>query len=369
MTNRNFEKLTIRNFKSIREQTLELNSLNVLIGANGSGKSNLIQAFSLLREIVESHLASYSLKHGADQLLFRGRKTSQFMELSVDFSKGQISNGYIIRLVPSAEDALIVEWEKVRHQDRSKSQSSGRLLGEAAIEASIGKSNNKIAVHVRNDLTNYYLYHFNDTSETSTLRMPCQVDDNRFFRPDGSNLAAFLYMLQVRHENHFRNIEDTVRQIAPFFDRFDLAPSRLNPEKIRLEWKEKGTDAYFNETSLSDGSLRFICLATLLLQPELPAMILLDEPELGLHPAAITLLADLLTSAATCTQLLVATQSATLVNQLEPEHIWTAERKNGETIFKHLDKAELNMWMESFEGAEGYGLGDLWEKNVLGARP
>jgi predicted ATPase len=117
------EKLTIRNFKSIREQTLELNNLNVLIGANGSGKSNLIQAFNILREIVEGHLVNYSLKHGADQLLFRGRKTSQLMELSVDFSKGQISNGCIIRLVPSAEDALIVEWEKVRYQDRSRSQS------------------------------------------------------------------------------------------------------------------------------------------------------------------------------------------------------------------------------------------------------
>jgi predicted ATPase len=368
---RRLEKLTIRNFKSIRDQTLELNALNVLIGANGSGKSNLIQAFRLLRDIANTNLGKYSLERGTDALLFQGRKVSPFIELYTQFGHEQTMNAYRIKLIPIDAGNLIVDEEIVYFQDKDKYPGSAyqETLSNGSVEARIATHQTQVAASVRKDLDSYRLYHFHDTSDMSPLRIPCNVNDNRFLRPDGGNVAAFLYMLQVTYPDHFRNIEDTVRQIAPFFDHFDLIPLRLNLQQIRLEWKEKGTDAYLNETALSDGSLRFICLATLLLQPELPAMLLLDEPELGLHPAAIALLADLLTSASTRTQLLVATQSATLVNHLEPEHIWTAERKNGETVFRHIDKAKLNTWLESYEGAEGYGLGDLWEKNVLGARP
>jgi predicted ATPase len=142
-----------------------------------------------------------------------------------------------------------------------------------------------------------------------------------------------------------------------------LAPSKLNETKIRLEWSEKGSDAYFNATSLSDGTLRFICLASLLLQPELPALVLLDEPELGLHPAAISLLADLLSSASERTQVMVASQSVTLVNQFEPKDVWTVEREDSASVFRHLGGQDMSKWLED------YALGELWEKNILGARP
>ena len=154
-----------------------------------------------------------------------------------------------------------------------------------------------------------------------------------------------------------------MRQIAPFFERFNLEPSRLAPDKIRLEWKEKGNDAYFNASSFSDGTLRFLCLTTLLLQPQLPAVVLLDEPELGLHPAAVTLLADLLSSAATRTQIIVATQSVTLVNLFEPESVWTVDRADSQSVFRHLSQQDMSTWLDD------YGLGEMWEKNILGARP
>jgi predicted ATPase len=189
------------------------------------------------------------------------------------------------------------------------------------------------------------------------------VADNRFLRADSGNLAAFLYRLQEKEPDYFRNIEDTVRQIGPFFGGFKLAPSALNEEKIRLEWYERGSDTYFNASALSDGTLRFMCLATLLLQPMLPSLILIDEPELGLHPAAIQLLAGLLQSAATRTQLIVATQSVTLVNQLLPEHVWVVEREDGQSLFRQLQAADMSSWLED------YGLGELWEKNILGGRP
>jgi len=154
-----------------------------------------------------------------------------------------------------------------------------------------------------------------------------------------------------------------VRLVAPFFDDFDLKPSRLNPDKIRLEWREKGSDIYFNAHALSDGTLRFICMVTLLLIPEPPETILIDEPELGLHPYAITLLATLLRSAATRTQVIVSTQSVTLVNQFNPEDIIVVDRTDGRSIFERQDPQDLERWLEE------YGMGDIWEKNLLGGRP
>jgi len=156
-----------------------------------------------------------------------------------------------------------------------------------------------------------------------------------------------------------------VRLMAPFFDDFALEPSRVNPDKIKLEWRQAGSDAYFDAYSLSDGTLRFICLATLLLQPaqSMPTLILLDEPELGLHPSAIRLLAEMLEAAAHRSQVLLATQSVTLLNQFAPEHVIVAENDGQATGFNRLDEKELADWLEN------YSLGELWEKNVLGGRP
>jgi len=161
----------------------------------------------------------------------------------------------------------------------------------------------------------------------------------------------------------FRSIEDAIRMVAPFFGRFNLHSDRLNPTKIRLEWQEKGSDTYFDAHAFSDGTLRVISLATLLLQPELPTIVLIDEPELGLHPYAITVLAGLLRAASTRTQLLVSTQSVTLVNQLSPEEIVVVDRKDGESTFRRLREEEIAGWIDD------YSLGELWEKNVLGGRP
>ena len=142
-----------------------------------------------------------------------------------------------------------------------------------------------------------------------------------------------------------------------------MSRRRLNPSKIRVEWQERGSDVYFNATSFSDGTLRFLCLAVLLLQPELPSLILLDEPELGLHPAAVTLLASMLSSASERTQVIVATQSVTLVNQFTPENVWTVDREDGQSVFRQLSSSDQSEWLED------YSLGELWEKNLLGARP
>ncbi|HEX3051727.1 MAG TPA: AAA family ATPase, partial [Aggregatilineaceae bacterium] len=207
------------------------------------------------------------------------------------------------------------------------------------------------------------LYQFHDTSESARVKQTGEIGDNAFLRPDAGNLAAFLFMLQEAHPEDYSRIVKAIQMVAPFFDDFNLRPSPLNPNKIQLEWREKGSDDYFNASMLSDGTLRFMCMATLLLQPNLPSTILIDEPELGLHPYAITLLTGLLRSAAAQTQVIVATQSVPLVNQFTPEDIVVVDRLAGQSTFRRLEAAEIENWMDE------YGLGDLWEKNVIGGRP
>ena len=234
---------------------------------------------------------------------------------------------------------------------------------ESKLEEAAESYKNKIPKHVFPKVRNLVVYHFHDTSDNSPAKQTCDLEDNRSFRPDAANLPAYLYLLQQKHPVQFRHIEEHIRLVAPFFDRFELAPSQLNEKKIKLEWRQKGSDAYFDAYSLSDGTLRFICLATLLLQPNPPALILLDEPELGLHPFAIRILAEMLEAASKRVQVILATQSVTLLNNFSPKDVIVAENDGLKTTFKRLDEQKLSMWLEDFS------IGDLWEKNVLGGRP
>ena len=161
---------------------------------------------------------------------------------------------------------------------------------------------------------------FLDASATAPIKRLASINDNRRLRSDGSNLASFLYYLSRKEHSAYEMIRGTVRLVAPFFDDFILEPQALDEDKIQLEWRHRGSDAYFDASSLSDGSLRFIALATLLLQPIrlLPSLIILDEPELGLHPYAITMLCSLVKQAATRAQVILATQSPLLLDHFEP---------------------------------------------------
>jgi predicted ATPase len=358
-------KVHVRGFKSIRDQELEFAPLNVFIGGNGAGKSNLVSVFHFLRRVAGQRLQTYTGEAGgANVILHFGRKKTRKLSARIEFRSGTDANIYEFSLLPTDEDRFVFDTESAYYWDMARyPEPFVADVWTGHTEARIREAKSRVASYVRGHLDSYRIYHFHDTSPSAPVKQTGDVADNRFLRPDAGNLAAFLHRLQERRPDHFENIEDTVRQVAPFFGRFKLEASLLNPEKIRLEWEEKGSDTYFNAAALSDGTLRFICLSTLLLQPELPSLVLIDEPELGLHPAAIQLLAGLLQSAAARTQLIVATQSVTLINQLQPEHVWVVEREDGQSIFRHLRSADMSAWLED------YSLGELWEKNILGGRP
>lgn len=388
-------RIVVKGFKSIKSLNLQLGQLNIFIGANGSGKTNFIQLFRLLNQIVNGNLQLYVGKRGgSEKLLYYGAKITEAIEIYAEFSgeKANLFNTYKCTLIPNDEDRFVFGQEEIGIYDTKQYHDSQNFdfeiredmapylnplkydLGKGHFETKLletklygddttYKSPN--AEQVIDAINSWQVYHFHDTSDNAAVKKIGNIHDNEFLRPDASNLAAYLYLLKNKYPSHYRNIIDAIRSMAPFFNDFNLRPLALNEEKIRLEWYEKGSDMYFNASHLSDGTLRFICLVTLLLQPKemLPATILLDEPELGLHPYAINLLVGLLESVSHHTQVIVSTQSVTLVNQCYPEDIVIVERENGESIFTRLDEEDIAVWLED------YALGELWEKNIIGGRP
>jgi predicted ATPase len=224
---------------------------------------------------------------------------------------------------------------------------------------------NPTARFFRGTLPRFKAYQLHDTSDESHFRTRANTEDNRFLYADGGNLAAVLHLLEDRHPHEYQRILETIRLVAPFFHTFQLEPLRDNPRQVMLNWRAKNSDYEFGPHQISDGTLRFMALSTLLLQPRefLPAMIIIDEPELGLHPYAIKILASMLEDTSNFTQILVATQSAALVDQVEPDDVIIANIEQGASQFDRQSRDKLKEWLDE------YTLSELWEKNVVGGRP
>jgi len=352
-------RLVLRGYKSIAECDLELGRLNILIGANGAGKSNFIGFFRLINRILDQQLqVAVGQAGGPDALLHFGRKKTE--ELHADIRFG--NNGYRFTLQPTQDNRMMFKHEALwwnQHGDwRAR---SGHF--ETYVEEQ--KKRTLIYGFVVPAMRSWRLYHFHDTSSSALVKQIHNINDNEYLRDDARNLAAFLLRLKNHHEEHYQRIVKVIRLVAPFFGDFHLRPTVDNKEKIQLEWTELGQDQPFTANALSDGTLRFICLAVVLLQPEafVPAAILIDEPELGLHPFAINVLAGLMKSASQEHQLIVSTQSVELVNEFEAEDLIVVDKRGGASTFKRPDTEALSEWLTE------YSLGELWKKNLLGGRP
>jgi predicted ATPase len=331
MASDTIQSITIDGFKSIRSiKDLPLRPINLLIGANGSGKSNFLEAFRFLGEASNMRVDFYVAYHGgAGRILHFGSKVTQKIRVVT-----RSSGGFF----------LDANYSCTANDELSGATSAGGFVRKGPT---------------------FDLYQFQDTGNFSPFKKTNQIDDNRSLRTDGSNLAAFLYLLSQKHRESYESIRKTVQQVAPFFDDFQLAPLALNPNTIKLEWRHKSSDQYFDAAAFSDGTLRFIALATLFLQPaELrPSVILVDEPELGLHPYAIELLASLIRQASKETQVIAATQSSLLLDHFDPEDVLVANRVDGSTSIERLKSEPLAEWLKE------YSLGQLWEKGEFAGRP
>jgi predicted ATPase len=361
------DSLSLYGFKSIRAlEELKLLPLNVLIGPNGAGKSNFVDFFRMLRAMAEAKLRHFVTKHGgADGFFFGGPKETK--EIKAELAFGQ--NKYRFTLEPTAANEMMVKSEDTHWTviERWRPHRTGSLESNLPNwkndESSLGRYPSARA-YVYAAVAGWIVYHFHDTSSLAPMRREHSVHDYRELNPDASNIAAYLHRLKETQKERYERIRETVQLVAPFFDDFLLEPSKKGDEElIRLQWSQKGSSFPFQPWHLSDGTIRFICLATVLLQPNLPSTIVIDEPELGLHPFALAVLASLFRETATRTQLIVSTQSAPLLNHFEPEEVIVVDRESGASIFRRLEAELLKGWLEE------YALGELWQKNVLDGVP
>lgn len=361
MNNKQLTKIEIKGFKSIKECDLELKMLNVFIGCNGAGKSNFISLFKMLQHMIDGKLEYFVTNQGGiNSILYFGSKITE--QLFVDFKFGD--NGYGFNLVPTKDNRIMFEDEWFYWKGYGiKHIGSGHL--ESRWKKGTGTNIDSYVQPILKD-QKWRIYHFHDTSDTALVKQEHGINDNISLATDARNLAAFLYMLKETKSEHYIKIVKTIRLVAPFFDDFILRPNPFKTDRIQLEWKSIDNDVPFTSSQLSDGTLRFICLATLLLQPYrlMSETILIDEPELGLHPYAITILASLIKSASKKKQIIISTQSVELLNQFDVGDIVVVDRDKSSSKFSRLNEVELEIWLEN-----DYSLGELWNKNLLGGRP
>lgn len=364
--------LSIRGFKSIRElEDFKLRNLNVIIGANGAGKSNFIQVFQMLRAMAERNFGKFILERGgSDNFLFNGPKVTDEISMQFDFESTSYSGGtnsYHFQLTSTLDETFLIDEER-KYQTTAwrsyGSPSEESRLYDQRNEKNAGGQYDGVGYYVYKAISQWVIYHFHDTSSTAPMRRSEIIEDNERLRSDASNIAPFLLKLKQEHESNYEEILDAIRLVIPFFDRFRLDVQKMGEsEKAKLSWQQKGSDFPMQPYHLSDGAIRFICLATALLQPNPPSTVIIDEPELGLHPAAIVILAELIQSASSRTQVIIATQSPALIDQFAIDDVVVVNREEGASTFKRLQEDDFSAWLED------YSVGELWTKNIITGGP
>jgi len=366
--NSHLEHVAITGFKSIKNLDLNMGPVNILIGANGSGKSNFISLFTFLRFLSEGKLQTYVEKNGfANSFFFFGAKTTP--KITIDIDVGY--NGYHVEFEHGASDDLLIfsnEYCTLKSSSRNwsvkgKKGESGLLPGSEAASVNVRK-------YTREYLEACRVYHFHDTGPTAGFKQGADLESSDYLYSDASNIAAFLYRLKTSRREAFVksyvDIVDSIKTVAPYFHDFYLEPRGTEgEEKVLLKWLHRDHDSPFSANQLSDGTARFICMATLLLQPYSlrPKSIVLDEPELGLHPAALEVLSEIIKVASKDNQIICSTQSVTFANQFDAEDFIVVDQNGGASSFSRVDKDELEGWLENFS------MGDIWTKNIIGGRP
>ena len=361
LQNDQLSRMTIEGYKSIKKCDISFGKINVLIGSNGAGKSNFISAFSLLQSILSKNLQVSVAQSGVNTFLYMGRKITEEIAFEVYFGH----NSYGFKLIPTDDNRLIFQKEFFGYHGNWDNESNV-ARGNSEAMWDIG-AHNQIDQYVIPILKkqNWRVYHFHDTGRSAKVKQEHNISNNRVLLFDAANLAAFLYRLKGNYKKNYDEIVKTIQLIAPYFSDFILEPQEGNEEQIILKWQQKGCEDIFNASQLSDGTLRFICLTTLLLQPHnlQPATIIVDEPELGLHPYATTIFAEMVKQLSDEKQIIISTQSVELLNEFCVEDVIVVDRGKNGSEFKRLNEKDLEVWLE-----EDYALGDLWKKNILGGR-
>jgi len=370
------KEIELSGFKSVKHETLALNNLNIFIGANGSGKTNFISFFQMLSFYLSSPtgLSEYVGRNGgAEYLLHFGAKHTDTIRAKLTMISKTGENEYSVELGTSLGNTLFFKDERVRFTRYSGSETSTPIPlgsgGRTSRLLQIGEEDTeykryyKTIATMRVMLNRMRFYQFHDTTRDAYIRKDVHIEDNAYLRSDGGNLGSFLYMLRNKSPRTFSYILDVIKQIAPFIDEIILEDD-YNSSHIKIRWKEKYQTNYdFDVAQMSDGTLRAIAIVTVLMQPKLPSVICIDEPELGLHPEAISILSDLIKCASEKCQIIIATQSSSLIDYFSPEDIVVVNKLRGETHFERLEYDKYRAWLDE------YSLSTIWDTNIIGGRP
>ncbi|MDL2262072.1 AAA family ATPase [Bacteroidales bacterium OttesenSCG-928-I21] len=346
--------IEINGYKSIKAAKVELRPINILIGANGSGKSNFLSFFELLNSFYNRKLQEYiNFNGGVDTFLYNGSKISKGISYKISFDNENIQ--YVVNLLNTAT-GLGIRSEAIRYP---KDKDWLTINFELQKESELKRSDTKAAKEINTNLDSIKSYHFNDTSINSPFVKMSNIENDFFYLyNDGRNLAAYLYYIKETNKTTYNLIISTIQSVMPNFSDFYLQPNDNN--FLALKWNDKYSDTVYGVNNLSDGTQRFIALAVLFLQPNPPKTIIIDEPELGLHPFAVAKLAGMIKSAAGgSSQVIVATQSAELISNFDFEDIIAVDSINGESVFNRLNSEDWKNWIDN------YTIGDLWRQNIL----
>lgn len=367
-TKRNLKRIRVEGFKSIKELNLPMRDINILIGANGAGKTNLISLFTFLGCLSQGKLQQYvKTEGGAERFFHFGTRNTERIKLDLEIG----NNSYSVEFLPNRDDdSLVFDLESCRMNTPGRgSWNLYSKKGESGL-AMEDLSDQGVKRHTKRYLDQCRVYHFDDTSSQARFKTRKPLDDYYYLEEDAANIAPFLYQLKnSRHDEDqqsYKQIVCAIQSVAPFFHDFYLEPTgKRGDENILLRWMHTNHRSPFSANVLSNGTARFICLAVLLLQPEFtkPDTIIFDEPELGLHPAALCVLADIIRSVSVKTQVICSTQSVIFANFFSPEDFIVTELKDGVSVFRKLEREQVERWLDE------YGMGDIWSKNLIGGRP
>ncbi len=324
------KSVSIRGYKLYDEFSIELDHFNIITGPNGAGKSAFLSIFDMLHHLAKGEFQLYIEKQGgAEEILHGGSSKTQEIEIEIWFESEDTmdKDGYAFELYFD-KGLLYIRNEALLYQNSKQGEPVRQVLREYGnLESALPGwviRNKHQECYVYEDFLSSIVYHFCDTGWTSRMKTIVDIYQVDRLWWDGGNIAAYLYYLQKNYPESYQKIVETVQRVAEYFVDFHLVPNeRANPPTIYLRWI--GQDNKIHPVvSLSDGTLRFICLSTLLLQPtdKMPSVILIDEPEIGLGELALEILRDMIRNASRHRTLIIATYAKVLAKQKLSSLLW-----------------------------------------------
>ena len=367
------ESIHVKGFRSLADVKLDsIPNPMVLLGTNGAGKSNVLRFFEMLKEMAHLRLGEFTLRQGgADDQLFGGARSTQQIEATVFFRTTLGRSRFTFVLQYAHPDRFIITGEQFRSPDPEDSSEDDPVylffdqpIGHesACVQESRSSTADMRLTKAVELLADCGHYQFHDTSDCAPVKTRWDVEDNHRLLGHGGNLASVLLSLQENEAPRFDLICKQLAQVVPDFNGFQNVE---NYGKTILRWRSKGTGKTMGAHLTSDGSLRCFQLVTLLNLPDtlLPRVVLLDEPELGLHPAAIALVSHMAKSLARRCQVIIATQSPHFVDAFGFEDMIVLELRDGRTETTRPDPSRFGRLLKN------YSTGELWWKGVLGGYP